>query len=82
LNSEFDLEEFYDLGSDNANFNFQVGIGLVFNRFDIDIRWEKGITSSESVFVTDINSATVTFDTTANLLVLTATYRFNLNSKR
>ena len=84
LDSKFELEgpaaDFREVEGDSFSLNSHIGIGVKFNKFDVDIRWERGITGNESVFVYErsFSFTRVAFDTRPNQLILSATYRFGI----
>jgi Outer membrane protein beta-barrel domain len=78
LNTDFDINEFKEIDNDNFSLNAQIGIGLKFERFDVDLRWERGLSKVESNFVTDIANVGVNFDTRPNQLILGVAYRFGI----
>jgi hypothetical protein len=78
LNSEFDIDDFREIESDSFSLNAHIGLGLKFDRFDLDIRWEKGLTNSETNFITDSQNVGLNFDTSPNQLILAVAYRFRI----
>jgi len=78
LDTDFDIKEFQEIDNDTFSLNAQIGLGLKFDRFDVDIRWEKGLTNMESNFVTEIANVGVNFDTRPNQLILGIAYRFGI----
>ena len=78
IDSEFDISEFSETNSDSFTLNAHIGFGLKFEKFDFDIRWEKGITNSETAFRSDFQDAELTFDTKPNRLILSVAYRFGM----
>ena len=58
--------------------NAHLGLGLKFDKFDIDVRWETGLTNSEANFVADIQNVGLNFDTRPNQLIFAIAYRFRM----
>ena len=78
IDTDFDVRDFEEINKQAFSLNAQLGLGLKFERFDVDIRWEKGLSNTESNFVTDIANVGVNFDTNPNQLILGVSYRFAL----
>jgi hypothetical protein len=79
LDNDLDFEDFREIDSNSFYLNAQIGLGLKFERFDVDLRWERGLSESESNFVSDNFNVGVEFDSRPNQLILGVTYRFGLN---
>ncbi len=78
IDSDFDIKEFQEVDDDTFSLNAQIGLGLKFDKFDVDIRWERGLSNIESNFVTDIVNVGVNFDTRPNQLIIGFAYRFGV----
>ena len=77
IKSDFDVDEFKNVDTDALSLGMQVGLGLQFGKLGVDARWERGLSKSESKFVTGANSTNVAvnFDTRPNQFVLGVSYR-------
>ena len=78
LDTEFDINDFRETESDSFSLNAHLGLGLKFDKFDIDVRWETGLTNSEANFVADIQNVGLNFDTRPNQLIFAIAYRFRM----
>ena len=76
VDSSFSLDEFQEINKDVFALNMQLGIGLKFESFDVDVRWERGLSNSESNYDTDLANGLVNFDTSSNQFILGLSYRF------
>lgn len=77
IKSDFNIDEFKNVDTDAFSMGMQVGIGVQFGKFGVDARWERGLSKSESKFVTAANSTNiaVNFDTRPNQFILSVSYR-------
>ena len=68
---------------DDFSVGMQLGAGLEFGRFGFDVRWEKGISTSEANFIsTTIDEAVkVNIDTRPNQIIFGVYWKF-LKKKR
>jgi len=80
LNTNFDFFDLEELETDTFGINAHLGVALVFNRFEVDLRWERGLTSSSSSFYSPSNLVLLEFDTLSNMLILAVSYRFGIQS--
>ena len=78
IDNDFEVSEFREVNKQAFSLNAQLGIGLKLEKFDVDIRWEKGLSNAESNFVTDLVNAGLNFDTSPNQLILGVAYRFGI----
>ena len=78
LDTDFNIKEFQEIDKKSFSLNALIGLGLKFDKFDVDIRWERGLSNIESNFVTDIAYLGVNFDTRPNQLILAVAYRFKI----
>jgi hypothetical protein len=76
VDSEFTMDDFKETNSSLFTLNAHLRLGLKFDKFDIDIRWERWITNSESKCRTDFQDTELTFDSRTNQFILSVAYRF------
>lgn len=76
IDSEFTIDDFKETNSSLFTLNAHLRLGLKFDKFDIDIRWERWITNSESKYRNDFQDAELTFDSRTEQFILSVTYRF------
>jgi hypothetical protein len=74
LDSNFTVDEFREFDKDQIAVGFQVGAGLKFKKFDIDLRLEKGITNATTTYAADVANAFLDFDTRPNQLTFAVSY--------
>ena len=63
---------------DDFSVGMQLGAGLEFGRFGFDVRWEKGISSSEAIFISNTIDETVNvkIDTRPNQIIFGVYWKF------
>lgn len=76
VDSNFNVDDFKQINNDVFSLGIQLGIGLKFEKFDVDVRWERGLSNSQSNYVTDLANLGVNFDTSPNQFILGLSYRF------
>ncbi|MGJ8743193.1 porin family protein [Polaribacter sp.] len=68
LDSDFDISDFKDVESEGFTVGVQMGAGVAFGKFGIDIRWERGLSDSESTFFDGTTDRA--FDTRVNQIII------------
>ena len=51
LSSDFELNDLSEVSVDNFSLGFQLGGGVELGRLGLDVRWERGFSKIESVFL-------------------------------
>ena len=72
LDEDFSLRN-SDVSYDKFTMGLHVGAGLDFGKVSVDVRWDKGLTGSDSKIVSDL-SQTFTLDNRANQLMLSVNF--------
>lgn len=78
LDTDFDIKEFRETAANTFSLNAHLGLGLKFNKFDFDIRWEKGLSNSDINFVADLQNVGLDFNGNTNQLLFGVSYRFGI----
>ena len=75
LSSDFGLSDLTEVSIDEFSLGVQMGFGIEFGRLGIDVRWERGLTKTETRFVDNNISSDVNFDTRVNQIIFGVAYR-------
>ena len=83
ISSDFGLNDLSQVSVDNLSVGIQLGGGLQLGRLGIDVRWERGLSKSESVFVNNtIPNSNFNFDTRVNQIIVGLSYQLNKIKKK
>ena len=75
LSSDFGLNDLSEISTDEFSLGIQLGGGIEFGRLGIDVRWERGLSKVETVFVDNAISNNVNFDTRVSQIIFGVSYR-------
>lgn len=75
LSSDFGLSDLSEVSISNFSLGIQLGGGVEFGRLGIDVRWERGLSKSETKFVDNAINSDVNFDTRVNQIIFGVSYR-------
>lgn len=75
LSSDFGLNDITDVRTDDFSLGIQLGGGIEFGRLGIDVRWERGLSKTETKFVDNTINGNVNFDTRVNQIIFGVSYR-------
>tara|TARA_R110002073_G_scaffold128999_3_gene275048 strand:- start:2912 stop:3526 length:615 start_codon:yes stop_codon:yes gene_type:complete len=75
LSSDFGLNDLSEVSISNFSLGIQLGGGVEFGRLGIDVRWERGLSKSETKFVDNAINSDVNFDTRVNQIIFGVSYR-------
>ena len=73
LNSDFGLSTVSEVSLDKFSIGMQSGFGVEFGKLGIDVRWERGFSNTEAVFVDNLTS--INIDNRTNQIILGLSYR-------
>ena len=63
LSSDFELNDLREVSTESFSLGIQLGAGIELGRLGIDLRWERGLSKTETVFVDNtINDTNFNFD--------------------
>ena len=75
LGSDFGLSDLSEISTDEFSLGIQLGFGIEFGRLGVDVRWERSLSNTETVFVDNVISSNVNFDTRVNQIIFGVAYR-------
>jgi hypothetical protein len=75
LSSDFGLNDLSEVSIDQFSLGIQLGAGIEFGRLGIDVRWERGLSKTETKFVDNTINSEVNFDTRVNQIIFGVSYR-------
>ena len=73
LNSDFGLSTVSEVSLDKFSIGMQSSFGVEFGKLGIDVRWERGFSNTEAVFVDNLTS--INIDNITNQIILGLSYR-------
>ena len=73
LNSDFGLNTVNEISLDKFSVGMQSGFGVEFGKLGIDVRWERGLSSTEAIFVD--NTTNINIDNRTNQIILGLSFR-------
>lgn len=75
LDSKVTLKGIRNYKSRDLNLGLQIGAGVDLSKFSFDLRWEKGMTPSQSQFIQERLNTQFSIENRPSMLLLTAGYR-------
>lgn len=73
LNSSFGLSSVSEISLDKFSVGMQTGFGVEFGKLGIDVRWERGLSSTEASFADGVTSFSI--DNRTNQIILGLSFR-------
>ena len=73
LGTDFGISTANEINLDKFSLGLQTGFGLEFGKLGIDVRWERGLSSSEASFAEGVGEFTI--DNRTNQMILGVSYR-------
>lgn len=81
--SDFELNDLSQVSIDNFSLGIQLGGGIELGRLGIDVRWERGLSKTESVFENNNTpNSNFNFDTRVNQIIVGISYQLNQTKKK
>ena len=78
LASDFELNDLREVSTESFSLGIQLGSGIELGRLGLDIRWERGLSKTEIVFVDDtIFDSNFNFDRRVSQIIFGISYRFS-----
>ena len=82
LSSDFELNDLREVSTESFSLGIQLGAGIELGRLGIDLRWERGLSKTETVFVDKtINDTDFNFDKRVSQIIFGISYRLNKTKK-
>ena len=81
LSSDFELNDLNEVSVDNFSLGFQLGGGVELGRLGVDVRWERGFSETESVFLDTTTNNNFNFDKRVNQVIFGISYKLNKINK-
>ena len=82
LSSDFELNDLKEVSTENFSLGIQLGGGVELGRLGLDIRWERGLSKTETVFVDNtINDTNFNFDKRVSQIIFGISYRLTKSKK-
>ena len=75
LSSDFGLSDLSEVSISDFSVGVQMGGGIELGKLGIDVRWERGLSKSETRFVDNTLNSNVNFDTRVNQIIVGLSYR-------
>ena len=78
LSSDFELNDLRDVSSESFSLGIQLGAGIELGRLGIDLRWERGLSKTETVFVDNtIFDSNFNFDKRVSQIIFGISYKLS-----
>ena len=77
LASDFDLNDLSEVSTENFSLGIQIGGGIELGRLGIDVRWERALSKTETVFVDNSINNNFSFDKRVNQIIFGISYKLN-----
>ena len=82
LSSDFELNDLKEVSTENFSLGIQLGGGVELGRLGFDIRWERGLSKTETVFVDNtINDTNFNFDKRVSQIIFGISYSLTKSKK-
>ena len=82
MSSDFELNDLKEVSTENFSLGIQLGGGVELGRLGFDIRWERGLSKTETVFVDNtINDTNFNFDKRVSQIIFGISYRLTKSKK-
>ena len=77
LASDFDLNDLSEVSTENFSLGIQIGGGIELGHLGIDVRWERALSKTETVFVDNSINNNFSFDKRVNQIIFGISYKLN-----
>lgn len=78
LSSDFELNDLREVSTESFSLGIQLGAGIELGRLGIDLRWERGLSKTETVFVDNtIFDSNFNFDKRVSQIIFGVSYRLS-----
>ena len=78
LSSDFELNDLREVSSESFSLGIQLGAGIELGRLGIDLRWERGLSKTETVFVDNtIFDSNFNFDKRVSQIIFGISYKLS-----
>jgi hypothetical protein len=78
LSSDFELNDLREVSTESFSLGIQLGGGVELGRLGLDIRWERGLSKTETVFVDNsISNSNFNFDKRVSQIIIGISYRLS-----
>jgi hypothetical protein len=78
MSSDFELNDLREVSTESFSLGIQLGAGIELGRLGLDIRWERGLSKTEIVFVDDtIFDSNFNFDRRVSQIIFGISYKLN-----
>lgn len=75
MSSDFGFSDLSEISTEEFSLGIQLGFGIEFGRLGVDVRWERGLSATETSFVDNAINSNVNFDTRVNQIIFGVAYR-------
>ena len=82
MSSDFELNDLREVSTESFSLGIQLGGGVELGRLGLDIRWERGFSKTETVFVDNsISNSNFNFDKRVSQIIIGISYRLSKTKK-
>ena len=77
LSSDFELNDLKEVSTENFSLGIQLGAGIELGRLGIDLRWERGLSKTETVFLDNTDFSNLNFDKRVSQIIFGISYKLS-----
>ena len=77
LSSDFELNDLREVSTESFSLGIQLGAGIELGRLGIDLRWERGLSKTETVFVDNTDFSNFNFDKRVSQIIFGISYKLS-----
>ena len=77
LSSDFELNDLREVSTESFSLGIQLGAGIELGRLGIDLRWERGLSKTETVFVDNTDFSNFNFDKRVSQIIFVISYKLS-----
>ena len=77
LSSDFELNDLREVSTESFSLGIQLGAVIELGNLGIDLRWERGLSKTETIFVDNSDFSNFNFDKRVSQIIFGISYRFS-----
>ena len=77
LSSDFELNDLREVSTESFSLGIQLGAGIELGRLGLDLRWERGLSKTETVFVDNTDFSNFNFDKRVSQIIFGISYKLS-----
>ena len=77
LSSDFELNDLREVSTESFSLGIQLGAGIELGRLGLDLRWERGLSKTETIFVDNSDFSNFNFDKRVSQIIFGISYKLS-----